>query len=79
MESDFPCLAEAIAEPRPDMIIKVTAFTEGKKFYYTNVTDLLSLLSLVSYESVDILTGTDTGFLVRGFIRIKVWGFALLM
>ena len=28
-------LADEIAEPRPDMNIKVTAFTESKKFYYT--------------------------------------------
>ena len=35
MEPDFPCLADEIAEPRPDMNIKVTAFTEIKKFYYT--------------------------------------------
>ena len=31
---DFPCLADEIAEPRPDMNIKVTAFTESIKFYY---------------------------------------------
>ena len=27
-------LADEIAEPRPDTNIKVTAFTESKKFYY---------------------------------------------
>ena len=32
--SDFPCLADEIVEPRPNMNIKVTAFTESKKFYY---------------------------------------------
>ena len=35
MEPDFPCLADKIVEPRPDMNIKVTAFTESTKFYYT--------------------------------------------
>ena len=29
MEPDFPCLADEIAEARPDMNIKVTAFTES--------------------------------------------------
>ena len=32
---DFFCLADEIAKPRPDMNIKVTAFTESNKFYYT--------------------------------------------
>ena len=32
---DFPSLANEIAEPHPDVKIKVTAFTESKKFYYT--------------------------------------------
>ena len=35
IEPDFPCLADEIAEPCPDMNIKVAAFTESKKFYYT--------------------------------------------
>ena len=35
IELDFPCLADEIAKPRPDMNIKVTAFIESKKFYYT--------------------------------------------
>ena len=30
-EPDFPCLADEIAEPRPDMNIKVAAFTVSKK------------------------------------------------
>ena len=34
IELDFPCLADEIAKPRPDMNIKVTAFIESKKFYY---------------------------------------------
>ena len=33
---DFLCLAEEIAKPRPDMNIKVTAFTKSKMFYYTD-------------------------------------------
>ena len=32
---EFSCLADKIAEQRPDMNIKVTAFTESKKLYYT--------------------------------------------
>ena len=35
IEPDFPCLADDIVEPRPGMNIKVTAFTESKKLYYT--------------------------------------------
>ena len=31
MGPDFPSLADEIAEPRPDMNIKVTAFTELAK------------------------------------------------
>ena len=35
---DFTSLADEIAEPRPDMNIKVTAFTVSKKLYYTTFT-----------------------------------------
>ena len=31
IEPDFPCLADEIAEPRPDMNIKVAAFTVSEK------------------------------------------------
>ena len=31
IEPDFPYLADEIAEPRPDMKIKVTAFTVSEK------------------------------------------------
>ena len=31
IDSDFPCLADEIAEPRPDMNIKVAAFTVSEK------------------------------------------------
>ena len=37
MGPDFPSLADEIAEPRPDMNIKVTAFTVSKTFYYIYV------------------------------------------
>ena len=41
MEPDFPCLADEIAEPRPDMNNKVTALTrldcEQKFLLYTIV------------------------------------------
>ena len=30
--TDFPCIADEIAELRPDMNIKVTAFTESKSY-----------------------------------------------
>ena len=35
MEPDFSCLADEIAEPRPDMNIKFADFTEIKNIYYT--------------------------------------------
>ena len=44
IEPDFPCLADEIAVSRPDMNIKVTAFTESKKLYYTHFTTDLGLL-----------------------------------
>ena len=31
IDHDFPALADEIAEPRPDMNIKVTAFTVSEK------------------------------------------------
>ena len=31
IEPDFPCLTDEIAEPRPDMNIKVAAFTVSEK------------------------------------------------
>ena len=34
---DFPLLADELAKPRPDMNIKVTAFSESKKFYFTKI------------------------------------------
>ena len=35
-KSDFPCLADEIAKPRPDMNIKVAAFTVSEKSIKTN-------------------------------------------
>ena len=35
MKCTHVCLADEIAEPRPDMNVKVTALTESIKFYYT--------------------------------------------
>ena len=37
VEHDFPCLADEIAETRPDMNIKITTFTESEKLYYTYI------------------------------------------
>ena len=34
IEPDLTCLADEKDDPRPDMSIKVTAFTESKKLYY---------------------------------------------
>ena len=33
-EPDFPCLADEIGEPRPNMNIKVAAFTISEKAIY---------------------------------------------
>ena len=43
VEPDFPCLADEIAEPLPDMNIKVTAFTVNEK-YINNYNDELNCL-----------------------------------
>ena len=37
MEPDFPCLADGTAEPRPDMNIKVAAFTVSEKSINTKI------------------------------------------
>ena len=37
IKPDFPCLADEISEPRPDMNIKVTAFTVSEKSINTLV------------------------------------------
>ena len=47
MEPDFPSLADEIAETRPDMNIKVTAFTESKKFNYTHDFTLVNVNAAV--------------------------------
>ena len=42
IEPDFPCLADEIAEPRPDMNVKLTAFTVSEKSIigiYTTLTN----------------------------------------
>ena len=39
IEPDLPCLADEKAKPRPDMNIKVIAFTESNKFYYIYYTE----------------------------------------
>ena len=36
MKPDFPSLADETAEPRPDMNIKVAAFTVSEKSFYTS-------------------------------------------
>ena len=42
LEPDFPCLAVKIAEPRPDMNIKVVAFKASEKSINTIVTSATS-------------------------------------
>ena len=37
IEPDFPCLADEIAEPHPDMNIKVATFTVSKKSIYIEI------------------------------------------
>ena len=54
MELDFPCLADEIAEPRPDMNIKVTAFTESIKLYYTFFGGLRNVLKVRVVVLVDL-------------------------
>ena len=63
-QPDFPCLADEIAEPCPDMNIKVTAFTLSKNFYYSDVDDgygeILTHLCLMVFpyhldESISVL------------------------
>ena len=38
LKSDFPSLADEIAEPRPDMNIKVAAFTVSETSIYIHIT-----------------------------------------
>ena len=40
IELDFPSLADEIAEPRPDMNIKVAAFTVSEKSINTEMLDV---------------------------------------
>ena len=47
IEPDFPCLADEIAEPRPDMNIKVTAFTVSEKSINTDVLVLKLCMSFL--------------------------------
>ena len=44
VEADFPSWVDEIAEPRPDMNIKVTAFTVTQKLYNTNCSFLHLLI-----------------------------------
>ena len=37
IQHDFPSLADELAEPRPDMNIKVAAFTVSEKFINMNM------------------------------------------
>ena len=48
IKPDFPFLTNEIAEPRPDINIKVAAFTVTQKLYYTSTREL-SLLDNAGY------------------------------
>ena len=43
---NFPCLADEIAKPRPDMNIKVSDFTVSEKSINTNVIQRFSVLNV---------------------------------
>ena len=45
IEPDFPCLADEIAEPRPDMNIKVAAFTVREESI--NIIEIILSLQLI--------------------------------
>ena len=58
MELDIPCLADKIAEPRPDMNIKVAAFTLSENYINTQYeTDEQE------YEARRIVTGAALLFI----------------
>ena len=42
MKPDFPSLADKIAEQRPDMNIKIAAFTESEKSINTCTVNMLN-------------------------------------
>ena len=44
IEPDFPCLADEIAEPHPDMNIKVAAVTVSEKSINTKGLEIKNLL-----------------------------------
>ena len=46
VDPDFPSLADEIAEPRPDMNIKVAAFTVSEKSINTKNKDLYEMVLL---------------------------------
>ena len=57
IEPDFPCLADEIVEPRPDMNIKDAAFTESKKCYYIL---LYNWAATCDFQQCGILTWIDS-------------------
>ena len=52
---DFHCSADEIAEPRPDLNIQVTAFTESKMIYYSSQNDKMVLTDSSSVSVLDQL------------------------
>ena len=43
MKPDFPSLVDEIAEPRPDMNIKITVFTASEKSIIISVSKMLAI------------------------------------
>ena len=56
IEPDFPCLADETAEPRPDMNIKVAAFTVSKKSSNTCQIKLYIFVAKTSACECELLT-----------------------
>ena len=50
---DFPCLADEIAEPHPDMNIKVAAFTVSEKSSNTYCIEALVLFVHFSLKTLE--------------------------
>ena len=73
--ADFPFSADERAEPRPDMNIKVTAFTETKKLHYTRISAHVFVSIVFTEEGdrfvdvyVNLLTCiTDMYIIVNGY------------
>ena len=57
---DFPSLADEIVKPRPDMMIKVGAFTVSKTSYYNLI--LIDFLLTVKAATLTFISGCGPAF-----------------